>query len=82
MPKGTSQAEVTLAVKSIDLVVSHQWLPSFVLLCTKSNIADREGQWMLQFQMITGAYSTIVPFIVAALITDVLIEQFLIFTTS
>jgi len=31
----------------------------FVLLCNKLNIADREGQWILQFQMITGVRSTI-----------------------
>jgi len=51
-----------------------------VLLCNESNTADRKGQWILQFQMITGARSNIVFFIVANLVTDVLFEQFLICT--
>jgi len=51
------------------------------IFCTDElNIVDREGQWILQFQMITGARVTIVFFIVATLITDVLFEQFLIRT--
>jgi len=52
----------------------------FVLLCNELNIPDREGQWILQFQTIIGVHSTIVFFIVATLITDVLFEQFLIRT--
>ena len=49
----------------------------FALLCNESNIADREGQWILQLQMITGVRDNIVFFIVATLIKDVLFEQFL-----
>ena len=44
------------------------------------NIANREGKWILQFQMIIGACNAIVFFIVATLITDVLFKQFLIHT--
>ena len=40
-------------------------------------VADREGQWIFQLQTITGVCSTIVFFIVATLVTDVLFEQFL-----
>jgi len=54
----------------------------FVLLCNESNIADREGQWILQFQTITGAHSTITFFIMATMITGMLFEQFLICTQS
>jgi len=50
------------------------------LLCNESNIADREGQWILQFQTITGASGTIVFFIVDTVITDVVFQQFLIRT--
>jgi len=50
----------------------------FALLCNKSNIAGRKGQWIHQFQTETGARSTMVFFIVATLIKDVLFEQFLI----
>jgi len=32
--------------------------------CVELNIADREGQWILQLQMITGVRGTIVFFIV------------------
>jgi len=42
------------------------WL---VLLRNELNITDREGKWIPQSQTITGAYGTIVIFIVAALIT-------------
>ena len=41
------------------------------------NIADREGQWIFQFQMISGARSII---IVVTLITGVLFKQFSICT--
>ena len=37
----------------------------FILLCNELNVADREGQWIRQFQTIPGACSTIVFFIVA-----------------
>jgi len=52
----------------------------FVLLCNESNAADREGQWILQFQKITGVRGTIIFFIVATLITGILFKQFLIRT--
>jgi len=51
-----------------------------VLLFNKLNIADREGQWIIRFQMITGAYGIIIFFIVVNLIVDILFKQFLIRT--
>ena len=53
-------------MKSVDLVVAHDGIVAtfntevlfkhFLIptLCNKSNIADREGQWILQSQTITG----------------------------
>ena len=43
-------------------------------------ITDKEGKWILQFQMINGVHSTIVIFTAATLITDVLFEPLLICT--
>jgi len=43
-------------------------------------MADREGQWIPRFQTITGAHGTIVFFVMATLITDILFKQFLICT--
>ena len=42
-------------------------------------IADREGQWILQLQIIAGAHNIRI-FTVATLITDVLLGQFFIHT--
>ena len=46
----------------------------------KLKIADSKGKWILQFQTINGEHNTIVFFIVATLITDILFEQLLIRT--
>jgi len=53
----------------------------FVLLCNKPNIADREGQsWILQFHTMAWGAQHHYIFMVATLITNVLFEQFLIYT--
>ena len=56
-----------------------------LLICTavlqvEHTVANREEKWILQLQTITGACGTIVLFILATLITDVLFKQFLIRT--
>jgi len=65
-----------------------QWLPWlqrcfsnsswFILLCNESNIADREGQWIFEFQTITGVHGTICTFHSGYFDSDVLFQQFLI----
>jgi len=46
------------------LVTEVQFL-IFILLCNELNIADREGQWILQFQMIPGVRGIAMFFILA-----------------